>query len=61
MSRNPAAIGHLLEINRVVWPDCKSGSVAQLDKPHARIWEGIGFPLEQAWLSILFTADRRWS
>lgn len=52
---------HFIEINIVVGPDFKPGSVPELDKLRARIWEGIGFPLEQAWLSILFTADRRWS
>jgi predicted Co/Zn/Cd cation transporter (cation efflux family) len=52
---------HFIEINMVVGPDFKPGSVPELDKLRARIWEVIGLPLEQAWLSILFTADPRWS
>jgi len=52
---------HFIEINLVVGPDFKPRGVPELDELRARIWDVIGLPLEQAWLSILFTADPRWS
>jgi cation diffusion facilitator family transporter len=52
---------HVIEINILVGEDFAPQSVPQLDALRARIWDAIGLPLEQAWLGIMFTADKRWS
>jgi predicted Co/Zn/Cd cation transporter (cation efflux family) len=51
---------HFIEINIVVGPGFRPQSVPELDQLRIRIWDAIGLPLEQAWLGIMFTADRRW-
>lgn len=52
---------HVVEINILVGEAFELRSVPELDSLRSRIWEAIGLPLEQAWLGIMFTADRRWS
>jgi len=52
---------HFIEINIVVGPLFKAGSVPELDHMRERIWTAVDLPLEKAWLGILFTADPRWS
>jgi cation diffusion facilitator family transporter len=52
---------HVVEINILVGEDFQLQTVPDLDGLRSRIWDAIGLPLEQAWLGILFTADRRWS
>ena len=52
---------HFIEINIVVGPNFQPQGVPELDQLRSRIWEAIGLPLEDAWLSIIFTADPRWS
>ncbi|MBL8418188.1 MAG: cation diffusion facilitator family transporter [Dechloromonas sp.] len=51
---------HFIEINIVAGPNFRPQSIPELDRLRSRIWEAIGLPLEQAWLGIMFTADRRW-
>ena len=52
---------HVIEINILVGEDFAPQSVPELDALRTRIWDAVGLPLEQAWLGILFTADKRWS
>lgn len=52
---------HVIEINILVGEDFSPQTVPDLDALRARIWDAIGLPLEQAWLGIMFTADKRWS
>ena len=52
---------HVIEINILVGEGFAPATVPELDALRARIWEAVGMPLEQAWLGIMFTADKRWS
>jgi cation diffusion facilitator family transporter len=52
---------HFIEINLVVGPDFAPQSVPELDRLRARIWAAIDRPIDEAWLSICFTADPLWS
>jgi cation diffusion facilitator family transporter len=52
---------HVIEINILVGEDFALTTVPELDTLRARIWTAIGLPLEQAWLGIMFTADKRWN
>lgn len=52
---------HFVEINLVVGPAFEPQRVADLDRLRARIWAAVDRPLDEAWLSICFTADPRWS
>jgi cation diffusion facilitator family transporter len=52
---------HFIEVNVLVGPEFRPGSVPELDLLRARIWAAVDRPIEEAWLSICFTADRRWS
>ena len=64
----PRAIHHIarsgrtvfVEIDLVVGPRFALQTIAQQDDLRRRIWEAIGLPLDQAWLSISLTADPRW-
>jgi cation diffusion facilitator family transporter len=52
---------HFIEVNVLVGPEFRPGSVPELDLLRERIWAAVDRPIEEAWLSICFTADRRWS
>jgi cation diffusion facilitator family transporter len=52
---------HVIEINILVGEDFAPQSIPEIDALRARIWDAIGLPLEQAWLGIMFTADKRWN
>jgi cation diffusion facilitator family transporter len=52
---------HFIEVNIVVGPNFAPQRVSELDQLRARIWAAVGRPLDEAWLSICFTADPRWS
>lgn len=52
---------HLIEINLVVGPGFEPQRVADLDRLRERVWAAMDRPLDEAWLSICFTADPRWS
>lgn len=52
---------HFVEVNIVVGPNFAPQRVAELDQLRAQIWAAVGRPLDEAWLSICFTADPRWS
>jgi predicted Co/Zn/Cd cation transporter (cation efflux family) len=52
---------HFIEVNIVVGPGFAPQRVSELDHLRERIWSAVGRPLDEAWLSICFTADPRWS
>jgi cation diffusion facilitator family transporter len=49
-----------IEIDLVVGPAFALQTVAAQDGLRRRIWDAVGLPLEQAWLSISLTEDPRW-
>lgn len=49
-----------IEIDLLVGPGFKLQTVAEQDRLRERVWEAIGLPLEEAWLSVAVTADPRW-
>jgi cation diffusion facilitator family transporter len=49
-----------VEIDLVVGPTFALQTVAAQDRLRRRIWDAVGLPLEQAWLSISLTEDPRW-
>lgn len=52
---------HFVEVNIVVGSGFEPQRVADLDRLRERIWTAVDRPLDEAWLSICFTADPRWS
>ena len=52
---------HFIEVNVVVGAGFEPQRVADLDRLRERIWTAMDRPLDEAWLSICFTADPRWS
>jgi cation diffusion facilitator family transporter len=51
---------YFVEVDIVVGPNFEAQTIAGQDRLRERIWQGIGKPLNEAWLSIAFTMDRRW-
>ena len=49
-----------IEVDLVVGADFRLQTVAEQDGLRQRIWEALGLPLEEAWLSVAVTADPRW-
>lgn len=52
---------HLIEINLVVGPRFAAQTITAQDALRARIWSAVEQPIDSAWLTIVFTADRRWA
>jgi cation diffusion facilitator family transporter len=50
-----------IEIDLVVGPAFKCQTIAGLDGLRERIRSGIGVTLDEAWLTVCFTADPRWT
>ncbi|MCU0964736.1 MAG: cation diffusion facilitator family transporter [Burkholderiaceae bacterium] len=50
-----------IEIDIVVGPNFHVQRVAQLDRLRERIRAGIGVSLDEAWLTVSFTEDPRWT
>jgi cation diffusion facilitator family transporter len=51
---------YFVEVDIVVGPNFEAQTIAGQDRLRERIWQAIGKPLNEAWLSIAFTMDRRW-
>lgn len=49
-----------VEVDLVVGPNFALQTVAEQDGLRHRIWQALGLPLENAWLSIALTTDQRW-
>lgn len=49
-----------IEIDLLVGPEFALQTVAEQDDLRQRIWRAIGLPLDEAWMSIVVTADPRW-
>lgn len=52
---------HLIELNVVVGPRFAAQTIPERDALRARIWSAVEQPIDGSWVTILFTADRRWA
>jgi cation diffusion facilitator family transporter len=50
-----------IEVNLVAGPRFTLQTVPQQDGLRERVWQALDLAPERAWLSIVFTADRRWA
>lgn len=50
-----------IEVNLVAGPRFELQTVLQQDGLRERVWRALDLAPERAWLSIIFTADRRWA
>jgi len=50
-----------VEIDVVVGPDFAAQRIAQQDELRERIRAAIGLSLDEAWLTVSFTEDPRWT
>ena len=49
-----------IEVDIIVGPKFALQTIEEQDRLRERIWRSLGVPLEEAWLSICLTRDRRW-
>ncbi|SHN55255.1 cation diffusion facilitator family transporter [Desulfovibrio litoralis] len=52
---------YFVEVNILVEPDCDLQTIAQQDALREEIWKACDKPLEELWLSVCITADKRWN
>ncbi|WP_035058927.1 cation diffusion facilitator family transporter [Andreprevotia chitinilytica] len=52
---------YVVEVNFTTGPDFAAQSVAAQDALRQQLWRELDMPLEQIWLSVCFTEQRRWA
>jgi len=52
---------YFVEVNIVVGPDFSLQTVPEQDMLREKIWQACDKPLDELWLSVCITAEKRWS